>query len=508
MSATATFSPTVPGESETRIRIRLWPEWLTLSFYVSLVALAIPFHEPWADEAQAWQLASNARFGDLFTTYLRHEGHPGLWYVLLYVLKHCGVTYSGLHWFTGLIATASAALLIFRSPFPRAVRLALPFTFFLAYQYAIVARSYVLVPLLLFSAAAVWKERNALKPALFLGLLANVCLHSTVISIGMAILYYLELRDGIRKPKHRAAATLLFVVLLALAVFTVFPLPKDLLVSTPMEDTSLSILPIVWLMRGIIYIAFGFSLSPWYLGLIPLGVFSWALRGSTQLRYLVPLALLTAFGGYYFAVWHIGLAPLTYIALAWIAWPLKFRTKAAQTAARFTVLAVLAAHIVYTAHAIVLDHYLPYSGDLAAARYLSPMVKARTPMAVTYVDQMKLGAYFSVGLRPYLPGPIFLNEREPFWLWTTTAHPRAAFEAALKQHPPVVVVEYYDPRSLQFTLQREHYSRSISHLAQQGYVLTHTFCGIRPQGLAEKKDLCHLIFELPSKSNSPAPQPN
>jgi hypothetical protein len=39
-----------------KIRLR-WPEWCALSVYAALVAMAIPYHEPWADEAQAWQLA-------------------------------------------------------------------------------------------------------------------------------------------------------------------------------------------------------------------------------------------------------------------------------------------------------------------------------------------------------------------------------------------------------------------------------------------------------------------
>ncbi len=34
-----------------------WPEYLTLTAYTALVAFTIPHYEPWADEAQAWQLA-------------------------------------------------------------------------------------------------------------------------------------------------------------------------------------------------------------------------------------------------------------------------------------------------------------------------------------------------------------------------------------------------------------------------------------------------------------------
>jgi hypothetical protein len=34
-----------------------WPEWTATSLFAAVVAFAIPYHEPWSDEAQTWQLA-------------------------------------------------------------------------------------------------------------------------------------------------------------------------------------------------------------------------------------------------------------------------------------------------------------------------------------------------------------------------------------------------------------------------------------------------------------------
>jgi len=96
-----------------------WPEWTTLAAYAALVAFAIPFHEPWADEAQAWQLARTLSLADLFKTFIRYEASPGLWHFLLWILIKAHVSYTGLHWICGAIAVASTSLLIFRSPLPR-----------------------------------------------------------------------------------------------------------------------------------------------------------------------------------------------------------------------------------------------------------------------------------------------------------------------------------------------------------------------------------------------------
>jgi hypothetical protein len=142
---------------KTELRAR-WPEWCTVSFYAALVALAIPFHEPWVDEAQAWQLARSLSLPALFKTYIRYEGSPGLWYFLLWILNRAHIGYTVLHWICGVIALAAASLLVFASPLPRYLKLTLPFTYFLMFQYAVIARNYVLVPILLFSVAFCWKK--------------------------------------------------------------------------------------------------------------------------------------------------------------------------------------------------------------------------------------------------------------------------------------------------------------------------------------------------------------
>jgi len=402
-----------------------------------------------------------------------------------------------MQWFAGLCATIAAALVIFRAPFPRIVRLTLPFTFFLAYQYAVVARSYVLIPLLLFLAATAWKQSDALMPALWLGLLANVELHATAVSLGLAFVYYRQSR-GERKVNHRTGAIVLFLSLLAIATLTVFPQPKDILVTLPLDQIPRSQWPPILFLRCIVYSARALVPHPWLIGVFCLAALVWVLSASIPRLYLVPLVPLVLFSGYYFSFWHLGVMTVTCIALAWIAWPIEVQTRRKRIVSASAVGLALVIQLAYTAHAVVVDHYYPYSGDLAAARYLLPFVKAGKPMAVTYVREAKAASFFEVGLRPYIPGPIFMNEPDPYWKFNTHDHTRVAFEAALRQRPPVVVVEYDDIKLRPFDLGREKYSRALSHLREQGYVLTHIFCGVKPEDLRDRASLCHLIFELPS----------
>jgi hypothetical protein len=477
------------------MRLRLWPEWLTLAFYITLIAATIPAYRPWADEAQAWQMAGYASLKDIFLIHLRHEGHPGLWYVLLYLCRHVHLSYIGLHWATGALAVIAASLVIFRSPFPFIVRATLPFTFFLAFQYAIVARSYVLIPLLLFATALTWKRDSAIPTAVLLGLLANVELHAAAISFGFAVVYALELRSGARHPRHRYGALAIFITLFAIAALTVLPLPADTLGPGLDEQSSPAIIASLWVVKSIVFTSRGLISFPWYLGLATLLLLAWAIRGSVWARYSIPLLTLAAFSGFFFQFWHLGLVLVTGVAICWILWPIPWKSKTHRIAARLAVSLTIATQLLYTAYAVVYEHRNPYSPDLAASRYLAPFVAAHTPIAVGYVKNIKVRAFDSVGLRPYLNGPIFLNEPDPFWRWVETLHTRAAFQSALQEHPAIVLVEYYDSNFKPFDLQRESSSRTIEQVQQSGYLLTHTFCGSKPQDLREQEHICHLIFE-------------
>src|ERR1039458_5752049 len=145
--------------NDVRKELRLrWPEWVTLISYAALVAFAIPYHEPFSDEAEIWQVARNLPLSTMFQTYIRYEGHPGLWHLLVWVLIRAHVSYTGLRWICGAVAVVATALLVFKSTFPRYLRLALPFTVFLLFLYAVTAPCYVLVPLLLYLVALWWSK--------------------------------------------------------------------------------------------------------------------------------------------------------------------------------------------------------------------------------------------------------------------------------------------------------------------------------------------------------------
>lgn len=163
-------------------------EGLALLLYATVLSLMLPFHESWGDEVTAWLLGRNSSLRLLFGHLLRREGSPGLWHLLLWCLARMHLSFAAVHWICLVIAIGGVYVLLRWCSLPRPIKLLLPFGFYLAYQYAVIARSYVLFPLLVFSATALLSSsRCRLVPlAVVLGLLANSCAHGAVYSMLIA----------------------------------------------------------------------------------------------------------------------------------------------------------------------------------------------------------------------------------------------------------------------------------------------------------------------------------
>ena len=167
------------------------------------------------------------------------------------------------------------------------------------------ARSYVLVPGLLYLIAFFWK-RSPLVLALLLGLLANVALHASVISGGLALVYLIEqVRSGGVKDPGRTRRYLLGALILfslwAFAVWTAWP-PKDNAFFASYDHGSRSLLwsaftSLLWgtCEPTVLSIPFWIAIVAWF-------------GARRKLFYLLPVLFFAAFSGLVLANWwHVGL---------------------------------------------------------------------------------------------------------------------------------------------------------------------------------------------------------
>lgn len=485
------------------------PETICLIVYGALIAFAIAHHEPWADEAQAWQLARSLSPWQLLHTYLHYEGSPGLWHLLLWVLIHLGVGYAGMHWICGAIALAGIAVLLYRSPFPLYLRLLLPFTFFLAFQYAVVARSYVLVPILLFSIVALWK-RNPILLAVLLGLMANLAAHATVMAVGIALVYSFDRTRKNWPRRTLLVAASVLIAACAFALWTAYPAHDVILVSFHPEGAAIPppmSLPMRLLVGSLKSVVFGLF-DPWWLSLFFWFAILVTMAGMRRLQYLLPnllLALFSAFVNMNF--WHAGLKFMLLLAILWVLWdglPAGRSRVVLQAALLFTILTQIA----WTAYSVNFERRHDYSPDLAAARFLTPYVEQGLPIAATYLRDTGVSAFHSVGIEPYFHQNLYSNQVRPFWWWSRRNDSEQRFLASLPR-PAVVVAEFYSPRLIDPA--RDVPGEKNSLLIANGYTLRHIFCATQPERFTWSAEVCHLIYirndiaDLPSRPGKNTP---
>jgi hypothetical protein len=494
------FAAESPNDQRARNPL-LAPEWIALALYALVLAYAISYHEPWADEAQAWQLARSLSLPALFHKYIRYEGSPGLWHLILWILNKAHVSYSGMHWFSGMLALAGTAVLVLRSPFPRYLKLSLPFTYFLLFQYAVVARSYVLVPGILYLIAWRWKKSPIIL-ALLLGLLANLALHAAVISAALAIVYTMErlravdLREN-ESRRQLLLATVLLLGLYAFALWTAWP-PHDLPLSR-VRGQSRSFLGF-----AIVSLVWGLC-QPWLLSIPFWGAIAVCLHARRSLFFLFPVVCFACFSGAVYAnFWHVGLLTPLVLCLLWITWPAPGGSLSGQERVGRAALTLMAAtQILWSAYAIAYDHAYAYSPDLATAQFLTPFVRSGASVAVTYLDEPEGNqAFDSVGILPYFDHNIFMNQPASFWLWSSKNPTEAQFYIALRSRPQFILVEERMHGKDMWTAAQ---TTKLELLTRASYRMTNVFCGSIPERFELRESSCRIIFQYYGSPTSQIP---
>ena len=190
-----------------------------LGIWLAGVIFTATQHEFSRDEVRAFSLARAAVSPLGLFPLLRNEGHPLLWYVLLYIGKSIVNTPLVLPVTSIAIAFIAVAIFIFFSPFPFWLRCLFIFGVLPFYEYSVVARNYGISMSLLFASAALWgkRSRHPMLLAVVLGLLANTNVHSAMLVCLIAALWTWDLF-----MKKRTASIQVWNLSLCLAFVVIF----------------------------------------------------------------------------------------------------------------------------------------------------------------------------------------------------------------------------------------------------------------------------------------------
>ncbi len=334
-----------PGRAEVGKRL---PEFIALALYAGLYILITVYHEPWFDEAQSWQIGRYCSLREMLFVAPKYEGHPSFWWLLLAIPSKLGVPYElGLKGVGLLLSTAVAGMILFRSPFPRPVRLLLPFTYFLFYQYGVIVRPYTVMALAMLLAADRFeeKDRKPLPFVLSLGLLCLSSAYGIVLAGGLCIAWVWDLiREkgfgGLLREVFRDKRTRCLLGLLLLALLLIWQILPAEDMYNPTQDVEPHPLRNFLVLFFTIPADVLVTTSPWFSGdnfllqqqkpeltfvlavsllsLLLVGLFALSFPRK-RLKYAwIPYLLFTGFGGMvYIQTHHIGTVFVFLVMIAW-----------------------------------------------------------------------------------------------------------------------------------------------------------------------------------------------
>jgi hypothetical protein len=507
---------------------------LALGLYAGLLAYMIPRHEPWADEAQAWELAQSLSLKSLFGTYIHYEGSPGLWHALLWMLSRLHVTYSGMHWVAGAIALAGVVLLTVAAPFPLVLRLLLPFTYFFAFQYSVVARSYVLFPTILFALACFWPRRRShpLPAVLLMGLLGNVSAHGFVVALGLTMVLAIEWYCTPKEERAHWRAWLgpavLLTAMLGFAAWCIMPAPDAgwLVVakrvgthdqSAALADQLSELHPRARFLSSQLRVAsailyqfaheLGHGLADkFHLGIIVWVLLVWGWVREGLLRYSLPAVFLLGIcAPFQHQFYHAGLLWVLFLFLWWVTWQERMRASPerklreaglSQKALLIAVMLCVAFHLVWAMTVIRYDASNAYSPNLDGVAVLKEYLNRGDKIDVAIPPNeasKKLGEFFITGVEPYFTTEPINNMPFRFWFWGWDGEMRARYLLDTENRSAVVVVEETD-EDLRYKIEERR-------LGSKGYRRGRVVCGqifypdMKSSPYTNSSPLCHAFYE-------------
>lgn len=174
---------------------------VAFAIYVCMTLSVLFNHEPWRDEAQAWLIARDIDLWTLISAQAGYEGSPVLWHLLNMPLAKLDQPYLSQRLLNWTFAAITAAMVLWKSPFPLWLRIGFCFSNWLVFEYAIIARSYALGVALGFSIAMIFSHRNQRPIACgsLIALLANTNIYGLLMAFGFGVSWLLSLTSAPRR---------------------------------------------------------------------------------------------------------------------------------------------------------------------------------------------------------------------------------------------------------------------------------------------------------------------
>src|ERR1022692_1637321 len=388
-------------------------DFIVFGLWLTLVSVIEAHHEPWADEAIAWLIARDLSLKKIWFHELRYEGSPGLWHTILWIAQHWfHAPYPALGLIGVLCAAAGVAFILWKAPFPRPLSYLLVFSYFISYQYAVVARSYVLLPLFLFAAAFLYQDRSRpVRMTAVLILLANVSLHGALLAGSFGLCYLMDafkdwptLSEKVRRNYAYCIAAVVFTFLF---LFIILKPTPDVGEFTPQVRQMMQ----PGFLKFELLVAYAFFDQLYLSALFLLLAAAWCFMRRKFLLFALPVSLLTLlFVLVHGRPHHTGTVFLAAIAALWVAWPTQSEMQGFSYTEHMTtygitglLVCLFCLNIWDAAVTMQNDYRYPYSGSKDAANFLKRVGADKTTIFGYTYGMSAVQAYFDHNILANIP---------------------------------------------------------------------------------------------------------
>ncbi|MGQ0827033.1 MAG: hypothetical protein ACT4ON_01435 [Bacteroidota bacterium] len=184
---------------------------ITWLLYAITTFIAVLHHEPNRDEAQVWLIVRDLNLSGIFSR-LYLEAHPCLWYLIVLPFVKTGFPYMTMQLVHWIIAISATGLFLFKAPLNKLLKFLFVFSYYMIFQYSVIARNYSIIILVLFFIATYYQSRftHPYRYALLIVLLYNSHLIAFGAAAGLSCVYFMDVY------KERKIKILLFPLIIML----------------------------------------------------------------------------------------------------------------------------------------------------------------------------------------------------------------------------------------------------------------------------------------------------
>jgi hypothetical protein len=336
-----------------------------------------------------------------------------------------GLPYSKIYLSSVIPNMLGIAIFVFKSPFNRLIRYTLPLTYFILYQYNIIARNYSFLLLSISIIALIYPYRFDKKILYILSLifLGSINIHALILSGGLFMLY---LYEQYKESKINWHPIVLYISFAAFCGYLLKPDIDNQYVSNWLELNEVFIQNIatnIFCFTGYGFINFYISVSTIKLIVIGFGMayFIWLniILFTEYKKYFIFLMLPNLLFIYVmpFHLWHAGILVLITLLIFWIN----------NNSIKYNFNKVMAtifiiAQIIASSYSIYKDITGSYSGAKILYHYLlSKNIN---------IDNSNLYSYNTISVCPY-----FEDKRCTYWNWK-----KEGFDKSLITAPDTIII--------------------------------------------------------------------